>query len=97
MIVCFIKEVHASFLSNVTKMIYVYCAVDGGLSTWSSWSQCTLSCNGGTRSRTRSCTNPAPAGNGKDCSALGDKLETESCNDNPCKGLYVNYFWGKLK
>jgi len=58
---------------------------DGGLSTWSSWSQCTLSCNGGTRSRTRSCTNPAPAGNGKDCSALGDKLETESCNDNPCK------------
>jgi len=59
------------------------CPVDGGLSTWSSWTQCTVLCNGGTRQRTRSCTNPAPEGDGKDCT--GDRVETESCNNDPCK------------
>lgn len=42
--------------------------VDGGYSDWSS-------CVGGVQ--TRSCTNPAPANGGKDCSALGPA--TQSC------------------
>ena len=60
------------------------CAVNGGLSNWSSWSKCSKTCGDGAHSRTRTCTNPAPANGGKDCSGLGAGKETETCRDGPC-------------
>ncbi|XP_013411296.1 uncharacterized protein LOC106174328 isoform X10 [Lingula anatina] len=60
------------------------CPVDGGYSQWSSWSTCTVTCEGGTQERTRSCTNPAPANNGSDCSGLGPATETQQCNTQGC-------------
>lgn len=55
-------------------------------SSWSSWSSCSVSCGGGTqtRSRSRSCTNPAPACGGADCSGPATETESQSCNTQSC-------------
>ena len=44
--------------------------VDGAWSSWTEWSSCSVSCDGGTRTRTRTCTEPAPSSTGQDCSGL---------------------------
>lgn len=56
--------------------------LDGGWSAWSSWSACTVTCGGGTQTRTRTCTNPAPACGGANC--IGSSTETQSCNTQSC-------------
>ncbi len=53
------------------------CLVDGG---WSAWGSCSASCGGGNQSRT--CTNPAPAYGGADCTGVND----EPCNTQACVG-----------
>lgn len=61
------------------------CPVDGGYSPWTSWSQCSATCNStnGTQHRYRSCTNPPPANGGKRC--IGSNRETQMCNNSaPC-------------
>ncbi|XP_062592704.1 uncharacterized protein LOC134254174 [Saccostrea cucullata] len=58
------------------------CPIDGGFTDWSVWSTCTVSCGGGTRTRTRTCTNPAPENGGADC--VGDRSQTENCNTQEC-------------
>ena len=58
------------------------CPVDGGYSDFGDWSECSVECEGGTQTRTRTCTNPAPANGGTDC--VGDATETQNCNTNPC-------------
>ena len=49
--------------------------VNGG---WSDWSTCSVSCGGGTQTRT--CTNPAPANGGSPCSGASSK----DCNTQAC-------------
>lgn len=67
-------------------------AVNGGLSQWSSWSDCTYSCGKGEQTRNRSCTNPPPANGGKDC--RGKKSGSQSCNEQECEfGKWSK--WGK--
>ncbi|XP_028406918.1 A disintegrin and metalloproteinase with thrombospondin motifs 16-like [Dendronephthya gigantea] len=59
--------------------------VDGGWSAWSEPSECSRSCGGGVRFRTRTCTNPKPSLNGADCT--GDTTELASqewCNIDSC-------------
>ena len=56
--------------------------MDGGWSDFGDWSECSADCRGGTRTRTRTCTNPAPAYGGADC--VGEATETQDCNTNPC-------------
>ena len=59
-------------------------SVDGRVSEWSEWSECSAICEGGRQTRTRTCTNPAPANGGSDCE---DALEeTQTCNDHECSG-----------
>lgn len=68
------------------------CPVHGGYTTWSSFTNCTKTCGGGIRIRTRNCTNPPPAYGGDNCSRLGSSLDSQICNDNPCP---VNGGYGK--
>ncbi|XP_065656134.1 uncharacterized protein LOC136081827 isoform X2 [Hydra vulgaris] len=58
--------------------------VDGGLSEWSPFSECSATCGDGKKTRKRTCTNPPPSGNGKDC--VGVLTETDACNLRICQG-----------
>ncbi|XP_061173323.1 SCO-spondin-like [Saccostrea echinata] len=64
------------------------CPVDGGWSSWNTFSQCTLSCGGGTQIRTRTCTHPRPLHGGANCK--GSANETQKCSENGCP---VNGQW----
>lgn len=54
------------------------CTTHGGWSPWSSWSSCSPSCHKGTQYRVRTCTNPVPSPDGKQCE--GDSEEVSSCS-----------------
>jgi len=64
------------------------CPVDGGWTDFSEWSECSAACNGGSQSRSRTCSNPAPANGGADCD--GDDSETQNCNPDPCPVISVS-------
>ena len=57
-------------------------SVDGGWSDWTPWGACSVTCDKGTRERSRECNNPSPENGGKDCD--GHDSETEECNEQPC-------------
>ena len=56
--------------------------VDGGFGAWDNWTECTVSCGGGNKTRGRRCDNPAPQSAGKDCD--GDLTATKPCNEDLC-------------
>ncbi|EDO49202.1 predicted protein, partial [Nematostella vectensis] len=58
------------------------CPVDGGFSEWGNYTECSVTCGGGTQMRLRTCTNPQPANGGRPC--LGETTETKDCNLQPC-------------
>ncbi|KAH3819585.1 hypothetical protein DPMN_121324 [Dreissena polymorpha] len=59
------------------------CPVDGKWTDWSSWSTCSVSCENGTQSRNRNCTNPPQAYGGKDC-GLDDSAFQNCSTSIPC-------------
>ena len=59
-------------------------SVHGNWALWSSWGDCTVSCGSGQRRRFRTCTNPRPEFNGRDC--LGAGQQTQHCNTHSCAG-----------
>ena len=60
-------------------------AVDGGWSEWVTIGSCSKSCGSGEQNMERTCTNPSPQHNGKQCEGRSSK--TESCNEHPCPGI----------
>jgi len=60
----------------------VLAPLDGGWSRWGDWSECTAKCGGGSQSRNRTCTEPAPAHGGLQCE--GGTEETRECGSEPC-------------
>ncbi|XP_022785365.1 A disintegrin and metalloproteinase with thrombospondin motifs adt-1-like isoform X2 [Stylophora pistillata] len=58
------------------------CAVDGNWSPWSVFGQCSKTCGGGLKYRTRSCNSPPPSNGGKSCP--GPSREAMDCNTNAC-------------
>lgn len=61
--------------------------VDGSWKAWETWSECSTTCGGGQRNRTREC-NDALHG-GTDC--IGESMQNESCNTQNCPGIYLSY------
>jgi len=59
-----------------------YCPVDGNWGEWSSWSACTKSCGVGVRMRVRSCDNPPPSKEGRDC--VGHNTQKVDCKSGDC-------------
>ena len=62
--------------------------VNGGWTDWGNWTTCSPTCDNGTESRSRSCTNPAPRYGGEDCD--GDAVETRACEVPECPGMFYN-------
>ena len=58
------------------------CPVDGGWTEFGAWSTCSATCGGGSQSRQRTCTNPAPQYGGRNCQ--GQAVEKRSCNTHLC-------------
>ncbi|XP_066283319.1 cartilage intermediate layer protein 1-like [Branchiostoma lanceolatum] len=55
---------------------------DGGWTTWAVWGACDVTCGGGVQRRTRTCSNPAPEGAGRDCA--GKDAQVRACSDWNC-------------
>ncbi len=65
--------------------LFVFSVVNGGWSEWSS-GPCSTTCGPGFVNKTRTCTNPAPVGEGLDCATnpFGDRLDNVACNVQDC-------------
>ena len=61
--------------------------VDGNWGPWSLMTACSTTCGPGNKTRTRTCTNPAPAGGGNEC--VGTNHEVKACNVLTCPGESV--------
>ncbi|KAM8967216.1 LOW QUALITY PROTEIN: SCO-spondin-like [Pelodytes ibericus] len=61
------------------------CPVAGGWSLWSSWTDCTASCDTGIQTRSRTCSRPVSSHGGSDCQ--GPMIQTRECNPQPCRDL----------
>ena len=59
---------------------------DGGWTEFGNWSDCSAECGEGNQTRTRTCTNPAPARGGADCEGEGE--ETRECYIE-CDTMYI--------
>ncbi|XP_048579836.1 uncharacterized protein LOC116619170 isoform X2 [Nematostella vectensis] len=60
------------------------CPVHGNYTAWSTFTECSKSCENGTRYRYRNCSQPLPQHGGRNCSHLGDDKEQENCNTHMC-------------
>lgn len=68
----------------------VFAIVHGNWAVWTEWGDCSASCDGGQRRRFRTCTNPSPRHNGRQC--LGMPTDTEACNTEKCAGKHMLCF-----
>ncbi|XP_052244227.1 coadhesin-like isoform X2 [Dreissena polymorpha] len=56
--------------------------VDGNWADWGTWATCSVTCQTGTQTRARNCTNPSPSNGGLDCS--GSAVQTKICSNQLC-------------
>ncbi|PIK51722.1 putative SCO-spondin-like [Apostichopus japonicus] len=60
------------------------CPVDGSWASWEPWSECTVSCGGGSMTRERTCSDPTPIWGGDDCPEGDEIQQTSTCNGFNC-------------
>ncbi|WAR08201.1 ECT-like protein [Mya arenaria] len=78
---CDLFDICQQNVEKAKELCRKYCnlcdVIDGSWSVWGSWGRCDVTCGNGTKSRVRSCNNPAPAHGGDDCQ--GAKEQTSTC------------------
>ena len=57
-------------------------AIDGGISHWSDWGACNVTCGSGIQSRSRECNSPPPSGGGRNCS--DPIVDHQECSVEEC-------------
>jgi len=67
------------------------CPIDGGWSNWMEWNSCSHSCNGGIRTRQRTCDNPDPQRGGKFCSGIAQERDRCGLTHCPIDGLWSQW------
>ena len=76
------------FVFKTGKMYFHGISIDfivaGRWTNWSPWRQCSVTCGGGKKERSRSCTDPAPTHGGAACS--GEATEKQDCFTSSCAG-----------
>ena len=70
-------------LANINFQTVYVSAIDGAWMSWSAYGPCSVTCGPGNKTRTRSCTNPAPIFSGEECPPGGDS-ESVDCNRTAC-------------
>jgi hypothetical protein len=74
------------FFTDIDHVYVYFLLVNGVWGSWGDWTQCTKTCDGGTKTRYRACDNPSPVNGGSPC--LGLHNETGSCSTNiSCPGI----------
>lgn len=63
--------------------------VDGNWASWTSYGSCSVTCGGGTQTRSRTCTNPAPQYLGQNCAGMSS--ESQQCNTHNCPSMYNEF------
>lgn len=69
--------------------------VDGNWGSWGSYGACSVTCASGTKSRSRSCNNPAPAGGGSNC--VGSSTSSATCTLSACPSKIIRKYFINLK
>uniref|UniRef100_UPI00398F766B SCO-spondin-like n=1 Tax=Pristiophorus japonicus TaxID=55135 RepID=UPI00398F766B len=63
---------------------FAACVRNGHFTAWSPWTSCSRSCGGiGHMTRSRDCSNPAPANGGRDCA--GPRVDVKFCQTAECQ------------
>lgn len=70
---------------NLRVILKEVCVINGGYTAWSTWSECSATCGDGFKTRSRNCTNPEPAGGGKNCDDIGLPDEQKECDLPACE------------
>merc|ERR1712142_72 len=78
-----VGKAFTNYVYKIKPDITYHHPIDGRWAGWSSWSACSKLCNNGTRTRTRTCTNPRPLHGGHQCP--GKATDEEGCNQEPCE------------
>ena len=59
--------------------------------TWTTWAECTVSCGGGLRTRTRNCADGTGT-EAADSMCAGQSSENENCSEWKCPGMSSGCF-----
>ncbi|XP_053393892.1 SCO-spondin-like isoform X2 [Mercenaria mercenaria] len=69
-------------LKQCDRLAGIQCKVRGGWSLWSGWDECSVTCENGTRTRTRDCNHPPPNYGGTECP--GEDTQLKPCTKVMC-------------
>ena len=78
---------------------YLSSVVNGRYSNWTLSIPCNASCGDGVEVWRRTCSNPEPKYNGRNCSGLGISTEFRNCSRTPCPSKasqHLQIYWLKL-